>query len=219
MRDSDGVWLELHTAIVPTYYSAGTSADDLWDRLVDAQIGRSRVQALALTDDFEALCVHGSKHRWERLMWVVDIAMMSKLLGADDWERLSEVARKHGTLRMGPSGEASDGASEVVPHRYRNSRPRVRSSRSRQPSASLARSEERDLFDPRTHRADSLVFHARMRERPADRLRYLFNVFFMASGADWEALALPRGLFPLYGLTRPLRLSLKYGRRALGKWN
>lgn len=212
VRDSDGVWLELHTAIVPTYYSAGTSSDDLWDRLVDAHIGRYRVPALAITDDLEALCVHGSKHRWERLIWIVDVAMMSRLLAAEDWQQLWDAARHNGTLRMVHLGLllASDLCAAAIPSSV------VRSARGDRVAVGLASEVGRDLFDPRSHRADALVFHTRMRERSVDRVRYLFNVFFTASGADWEALALPRGLFPLYALIRPLRLSLKYGRRALG---
>jgi hypothetical protein len=43
------------------------------------------------------------------------------------------------------------------------------------------------------------------------------SVAFTPSGADWEAFSLPRRLFPVYALTRPLRLFWKYGRRALSR--
>jgi hypothetical protein len=56
-----------------------------------------------------------------------------------------------------------------------------------------------------------------MRERSSDRLRYLISVAFTPSGADWEAMALPRQLFAVYAMTRPLRLAWKYGRRAIGR--
>jgi hypothetical protein len=52
-----------------------------------------------------------------------------------------------------------------------------------------------------------------MRERGRDQLSYLASVAFTPSGADWESLRLPRALFPLYVVTRPIRLAAKYGRR------
>jgi hypothetical protein len=88
-----------------------------------------------------------------------------------------------------------------------------RAARGDRAALKLARAVERHLFDPRPSRFDGLVFHARMRERARDRLSYLANVAFTPSGADWEALRLPRVLFPLYALTRPIRLAAKYGRR------
>jgi hypothetical protein len=82
-------------------------------------------------------------------------------------------------------------------------------------AVALAHWSARALFDPRPSRFDGLFFHARMRERSSDRARYLLSVAFTPSGADWEALALPRALFPVYALTRPVRLAWKYGRRVL----
>jgi hypothetical protein len=211
VRDSDGLWLELHTAIVPTYYSTGTTAEDLWQRLVRTKLAGTNVHTLALVDELEALCVHGSKHRWERMIWIVDVAMMSRLLGAADWHRLIGVARDHGTLRMVHLGIllAVQFAAAPVPDDV------VGMARADRVAVRLAADVTGELFDPRLHRADALVFHTRMRERPGDRLRYVLNVLFTPSGADWHALALPRALFVLYTVTRPIRLSLKYGRRFL----
>lgn len=211
VRATDGLWLELHTAIVPTYYGAGRSSDDLWQHVVRAQLARVEVWTLDPVDDIEALCVHGSKHRWDRLAWIVDVALMARLLEGEAWERLMTAARYHGTLRMVAIGLvlAQDECGASLPADV------ARTLRADRPAVSLARKASRALFDPRPSRFDALFFHAQMRERPRDRVRYLFSVAFTPSGADWEAFSLPRRLFPAYSLTRPLRLAWKYGRRAL----
>lgn len=211
VRDSDGMWLELHTAVVPNYYSRGRSSDDLWSRIVRATLGRDEVWALDPADEVEALCVHGSKHRWERLAWILDIAMMSRLLSSADFKSLTRAAREHGTLRMVRLGMilAADLAEAELPDEVLAE---VRADRTAMRLAAEVRSE---LFDPRDHLADGLFFHAQMLERPRDRWVYLANVVFRPSGADWESVAVPRALFPVYAVTRPLRLSLKYGGRLL----
>jgi hypothetical protein len=211
VRDADGLWLELHTAIVPGYYSRRHRPDDLWDRLVPARLGRNVVDALAPPDELEALCVHGSKHRWERLIWILDVAMMVRLLDDGDWDDLLQRARRHGTLRMVFLGLllAETLANAQVPPAISTAARGDRGART------LAGQVKRELFEPRDHAADALLFHARMRERKTDQLRYLLNVAFRPSGADWERVTLPRGLSPLYVVARPVRLALKYGRRLI----
>lgn len=213
VRSSDGVWLELHTAVVPTYYSAGRSSDELWQHAVRAPVARAEVWTLDPVDDIEALCVHGSKHRWDRLAWITDVALMARLLDEPAWHRLIDAARRHGTLRMVVIGFvlAVDVCGASLPVEV------IRTLRADRTAVALAHQAHQGLFDPRPRRTDALFFHARMRERPGDRLRYLVNVAFRPSGADWEGITLPRALFPVYALTRPLRLAWKYGRRALGR--
>jgi len=211
VRESDGLWLELHTQIVPTYYAQGTSSEELWDATRPERVGRLEVQALDPVDELEALCVHGSKHRWDRLAWIVDIAMMARLIDDADWTRLLDAAHSHGTRRMVHLGLllAMDVSGARLPRRI------AATARADRNAASLSADVQRNLFDPQPHRLDSLIFHARMLDRSSDQLRYLFNVLFTPSGADWESLALPRALFPIYTLTRPIRLALKYGRRLI----
>lgn len=51
VRRSDDLWVELHTAIVPTYYARGTASEELWSRLVPTRLARSVVRALDPVDE------------------------------------------------------------------------------------------------------------------------------------------------------------------------
>jgi hypothetical protein len=46
------------------------------------------------------LCVHGSKHLWERLIWVCDIAEVIRVHHQMDWDLLMQNASKTGAERM-----------------------------------------------------------------------------------------------------------------------
>ena len=49
----------------------------------------------------------------------------------------------------------------------------------------------------------------RLRERPADRRRFLQRLVFTAEPGEWQAVHLPAPLFPLYRLVRLSRLAAR----------
>jgi hypothetical protein len=46
-------------------------------------------------------------------------------------------------------------------------------------------------------------------ERPRDRIRFVVNLGLLPTAGDRAAVVLPRALYPLYYLVRPLRLAVK----------
>ena len=52
----------------------------------------------------------------------------------------------------------------------------------------------------------------RLRERKADRLRFLARLTFTPGPGEWEAVRLPKSLFPLYRLVRLARLAARFAR-------
>ena len=208
VRASDELWLELHTAVVPSYFIRGRTADDLWQRIRPARLARAQVLALDPADELEALCVHGSKHLWQRLEWIVDIGMLGRRLDAADWARLEDGSRKRGTSRMIDIGVllavAVCGARlpDDVVARARADRVAVR----------LATIAARALLGPAAGRLEEFRFHFRMWDSASDRARYLVNVVSTPSVADWQFMPLPARLAPLYPLVRPLRMA-RFARR------
>ncbi|MFY9554944.1 MAG: hypothetical protein WAV47_09565, partial [Blastocatellia bacterium] len=62
---------------------------------------------------------------------------------------------------------------------------------------------------------ESAIFHLKMRERLADRIRYCRRLALTTTVRDWSLLPLPRYLFFLYFALRPIRLAGKYGTKLL----
>jgi hypothetical protein len=211
VRESDGLWVELHTAIVPSYFSNGRTSESLWSRTVPARVARASVKALDPVDEMEALAIHGSKHRFERLAWVVDIAMMARLLDESDWQRLIAGAGEHGTLRILRLSLllAEDVCGMSIPRSI------ATTVRIDKVARRLARDARRSLFSVQSGRMDEMLFHARMRERTRDQLLYLFNVIYTPSANDWSGMRLPGPFAWLYTLSRPLRLWSKFGIHAV----
>ena len=72
---------------------------EVWEHLVPMSIDGQRVRGMAPEELLIVLCVHGSKHAWERLKWVADVA---ELLRAHrlDWQRVFSTATKWKCRRM-----------------------------------------------------------------------------------------------------------------------
>ena len=59
-----------------------------------------RVKLPAPEDLLLALCIHGSKHLWERLAWICDIAGLIESQQDLNWRQLIARARATGSERM-----------------------------------------------------------------------------------------------------------------------
>ncbi len=59
-----------------------------WDRLKPVHLPTKTVMGLCPEDLLIVLCVHGSKHAWEQLKWVCDVAELVRRRPALDWSRI-----------------------------------------------------------------------------------------------------------------------------------
>jgi hypothetical protein len=66
--------VELHFKLSPEKMPFNASAEELFERASVCRIGGRDVKTLGDEDNLIFLCVHGSKHAWSRLEWIVCLA-------------------------------------------------------------------------------------------------------------------------------------------------
>lgn len=66
--------VELHWEVAPELFASTVSGDQLWKDLVAIDLSGTQVKTFSAEDLLFSLCVHGSRHLWERLGWICDIA-------------------------------------------------------------------------------------------------------------------------------------------------
>jgi Uncharacterised nucleotidyltransferase len=207
-----GVLVEIHWELTEGFFSVPIDVDGLWKRLVPIQIAGRRVMTLSPEDSLLIVCVHSSKHLWSRLGWISDVARLIATNKDMNWPQVSEHAAELGAKRMLHLGLvlASQLLGAKLPEHISkdiNSDPTV---------SALAVEMTRRLFEDRSTSpgiVETAKLHIRMRERPSDRFRYVLRLLLNTTVGDWTAMKIPRSLFFLYYLVRPLRLAGKYGRR------
>jgi hypothetical protein len=92
--------LELHWDISHPHFALDTGVDRFWERLSATQIGDVRLNDLAEQDLLFTLIVHGTRHAWSRLMWVVDVAELLRTSPNIDWRIFAKDAEERGAARM-----------------------------------------------------------------------------------------------------------------------
>jgi hypothetical protein len=161
------------------------------------------------------LCVHGTRHYWERLQWICDVAELVRREPALDWDRLESSAARvgcHRMLRFGLhlAGDLLEAPAPEAVLRQASQDPAVRG---------LAEFVGRGLFtpgpDPRSFGAFR-SYYLGTRERWQDRFAY-WRTFawqgLVPSEEDRAAVSLPAFLSGGYYLVRAGRLAGKYGAR------
>ena len=210
-----GIELDVHWQILPWTISYAYDGSQVWQRIQYFRLANTQVPILTCEDLLLFLCVHGSKHCWERLSWISDIAGMISASPTLDWAQVLERAKHQGSSRMLFLGLALARdlmAAELPVEVSRNIRADAK--------ADALAVEVRRLLATKTagtlRERERIAFHFRVTERVADKTRYVFRCVTGPTISELLLLNLPSTLFFLYYVIRPFRLIAKCSQLA---WN
>lgn len=219
---SDGrVRIELHWRLTGRHFSFPITTKGLWGCLERKSLAGSTVRNLPLNLLLLFLCMHGSRHGWERLGWICDIAELVRGNQNLDWEKLFEQAGVLGNERNLALGLflASDLLGVSLPEEVLR---RIQAD----PIVSRLAAQVRELLFCEDAVARDIsywhTYHLNVRERFRDRLRLRLHYYqryahiaVTPTEQDQAALPLPGYLSFLYYFSRPFRLVKNYGLRSL----
>jgi hypothetical protein len=203
-RDNHRLIVELHWDVAPHLFASSVNTDQLWQNLITLDLNGSQVKAFSTADLLFSLCVHGSRHLWERLGWICDVA---ELLARQtfDWTTLLKRAAAADCERMFLLGLylAERLLDAPLPDEIKQrcaSDPRLES---------LADNVVEHLFNGATHvpatSREIFKYNLGVRKTFGGRARYLLYMLRPTDG-DLASHSLPASLNFAYYLTRPFRL-------------
>jgi hypothetical protein len=94
------VAVDLQWVMARPHFGFRLDRSALWNRLKPVYLPTKMVMGLCSEDMLILLCVHGSKHAWEQLKWICDVAELVHRRPALDWSRLMFQADEWGCRRM-----------------------------------------------------------------------------------------------------------------------
>jgi hypothetical protein len=202
-------YVELHTERTLRYFSRPINLDELASRAIPLKIGGQDLRVFSAEDLLVMLCVHGAKHFWERLSWVVDIAQLLSARGID-WELLSAIAEKMETTRVLLLGLflAHEVAGAELPPSILDD---ALGNSQVQWLARKVLAQYEGASDPGGGVFHRAMFRLRSCDGLGQGLRQFFRLSLSPTESDRQAIRLPGFLSPLYILVRPLRLLGQYG--------
>ena len=202
--------LELQWALQPGFYAVDFDMDGLFQRAVKVTVAGRSVKTPSPEDLLLVLSVHAAKHVWGRVIWLRDIAQILKRENLN-WDRVQVRSREIGIERilrvtlllanrfLGTAIPAGIESEVLADQAARGLADEI--------AAALAAGVSYD-----TKQTSYFQLMMRLRERRADRVRFLARLAFTPGPGEWEAVRLPRLLVPLYRVVRVVRLAGRFAR-------
>jgi hypothetical protein len=203
-RDNHQLLIELHWEVAPHLFASTLNAETLWQDLSTIHLNGIEVKTLSPDDLLISLCVHGSRHLWERLSWICDVAELISRRSFN-WTTLLQRAAHADNERMFLLGlylaeKLLDAPlPPEVKQRY-NADERLKL---------LAGNVVKQIFDGTTHvpatSREIFKYNIGVRKTLSARARYVVHML-RPTDSDLGARSLPSSLSFAYYLIRPFRL-------------
>ncbi len=218
-RKSDGMVVELHWALTNREVAFPLSLEDFLPRIGEIHLVGQSVPILSDRDLLLTLCVHGAKHRWNRLEWICGVTELlrdsktSLTIDVLAWAR-AIASERVVLLGLVLAGDLLAAPLPRLVHqacRTNGSVPKVAAEiESVLLSADLRAA--REGFG--TVGYD--LYQLRLRDTLTDRMRYLSGRLTTPSRPEaWSVLSIGDRFFPLHALARPVKLA---GRLSKALW-
>ena len=206
MRDEWFTVVDLHWNLAPRSFVFALSADEVMSRLQSVSLAGTTVQTFDAEDLLLYQAMHGAKHLWRRLEWISSLAQSLRATPDVDWDTLiSRATCAHATRMLALGLRLVEQFSDVPV-------PAVASIDKDGSMQRMAAGIRAQIFNTFGY-ADSTetnLYNLRIMDRKRDVLVSALRSIFVPTLPDWQALALPSSLHPLYYAYRPLRLSKVY---------
>ena len=204
-REAGRMIVELHWEVASDLFASSLQAEQLWDRLETMRLGDFSIKTMSCEDLLLSLCVHGSRHLWERLAWICDVAELLRSHPHLNWSMLNEGATAMGNTRMVYLGLSLAHLfySGPLPEEVKS---KLESDQALTP---LINEVCARLFSGTEHLPvtanESFRYNMQVRKGWRSKLRY-FRLMFRPTDGDVATISLPARLSFAYYLVRPLRL-------------
>jgi hypothetical protein len=202
-------FVELHTERTLRYFSRSLDFDALNLRAIQLDIGGQKIRSFSVEDLLVMLSVHGAKHFWERLSWIVDIAQLITVRNVN-WELLWQIAAQLQSTRLVLLGLYL--AHEVI---GASLPPSVLERARGDAQVRWLASKVLEQYAENSNSVIGVWPRALFRLRSSDGflqgLRQLIRVSLKPTESDRETIHLPGSLSSLYAFVRLIRLLGEYG--------
>lgn len=199
--------IEFHTEQTLRYYPAPVDFDRFLSHLSVVAFGGQSLRAFSPELTLSILSVHGSKHLWNRLQWIADLAWLLHSTSSFDWNSALATANELGAEKMVFTGLAlASGLLDfALPGEI------AAKIKSDEDVTFLAAQSAREMFHPAraaANAAQRAAFRVRSAPTRGSGFRHLLRLATSPTEEDR-----PEGSTSKLGsiLSRPVRLARKYG--------
>ena len=208
-REVTRTQLELHTERTLRYFPIPLNFNKMSRRLITMDLCGRTLKTFSIEDTLMMLCVHGAKHLWDRLLWILDVAQLITIQEVD-WSLLSQIARKLQSTRVLLLGLhlAHDLFDAPLPEKVLTE---IGHDQTVRDLAEKVYGQYANIGAAGAGALPRAIFRIRSRDGLGKGLRHTWHLAISPTESDREKVHLPDWLAPLYVLVRPWRLLKQYG--------
>lgn len=206
VRQDQKVIVELHWLISQKSFPFSVDFQHLWNNSQPLSLAGTIVPQFSPEDRLLYLCMHGAKHTWTQLKWVCDLAELLQSHQSLNWEQVMKQAGQLGSERMLRLGLflTHELFGSTLPDELLSKLQGDRLVKS------LSLQVHEWIFKKPPTQFEVYRFRLQVRERWVDKFRYFYHLAFTPTRKELLLISLPKSLFFLYHIVRPVRLIIKY---------
>jgi Uncharacterised nucleotidyltransferase len=204
-RQTDGMVIELRWRfeLIQPKFKRNLGMDWVWPQRRTTILAGAEVPDMSPESTLLMLCMHGSKHVWGRLIWILDVTQLLASSPELDWGQVIGESKKSGLRRTLALGVllAHRVTGATVPEAA------LQWFESDTTASNLAQHIEENLFDaPYSTSVGHMPYGLQILDF-CDRVRWLLSPDLLRPNErDWAVVPLPKPLHALYYLIRPIRI-------------
>jgi hypothetical protein len=206
-RKTDGRVLELRWRLELTVpkFKRDLGMDWVWPTRRTTVLAGAEVPNMSPAITLLMLCMHGSKHKWSRLIWICDVAQLLASSPGLDWNEITYEAKEVGLSRALALGIllAHQVVGATVPQSI------LQRFEADTTARLLAQHIQNNLFDaPGSTPPGHIPYNIQLLDF-RDRARFLLSMDLLRPNEkDRAVFPLPKSVRALYYLIRPVRIFL-----------
>ncbi len=214
--ESEQTVLELHWKLSGSHFGLPKEMNRLWERLESVCLAGTDVPNLSFNDLLIYLCLHGSRHSWERFGWICDVYYLLTSRDDIDWASILAESNRFGCENVVALGLklVNEFFDYPIPDLFAGS------IMQNPVYAEIVAEVRHRIFaakNVQVELGDRYAYHLKLKERRLDRwklhvhyLSWYLRIIMKPNRMDRDVLNLPRFLYPAYFVTRPIRLAYTY---------
>jgi hypothetical protein len=195
---------------------------NLWEESQKIPLNNHTIETFASETLLLYLCMHGSKHVWERLEWIADIDRLIRISNSLNWKKVYTLARYVNGQTMLELGMFLSVEFFQTPLPEEIKKQIYHNQNITQLASDVLNTLDREKSIPDTevqYNYRHFRFHLALNDTAIDKLYFIFKTLFTLKSGDVETVNLPNKLFFFYYLVRPFRLIGKYFKKIFGSDN
>jgi hypothetical protein len=211
VENKKNILFELHWKLFRNKFSNTQNNINIYEEIQSMNLNSYNINIFKNELLLVYLCMHGSKHKWDRIEWITDIDKLLRTSENINWKLVVEISKKYNCNKMLNLGLLLshelydtpiqiDSIKKIEEKYYKETIKYILTEMS---NITVFKSEFEKNYT-------SFKFHLNLNENLYDKFYFLKKTFLELSNDDVNFLYLNDKFAFIYYLIKPFRLSIKY---------